>query len=729
LVLVLLIPAPARAGASEGLLPTAGDLPAEATTHRGQPDASGTWTWWLPGGADELVLPITAGVDIPTSRADLMAWLRAGSPWGLTDLPVIGARYGDQFVVVIVPEPLYAEMVVTDRIGVKFSFPRDRRPAHGCTIVTVKRPWSLLAAADAFRQWRAQAKDTGDIPAPRTLARKIRQNPRVRRLLGAPHFYLWGPGLFSKHDVRKGRWKEFARSLHDAPADTFAGRLVRSFGTDDRDALGELVKADWPANYRVVSVAGAINRSLGRRRLLQLPPATPIDEVIDRNCKALAGAFPGLLNDPDTWGDGPSVAMVNALHDAGVNRALLLLSDLYAESTRPNAAKRAEELGYLFGPYDAYHSVHSPDAPPDETWETSQFDRAAYDNGRVLNADGSGHPGFKGRGFHFAPQAAWPYLRGRVNSITQRVPYSAYFIDCDATAECFDDYSPQHPATRNDDVRLRRQRLGWLDESHHLVVGSEGGSVLFADVIAFGHGIQTPYLGHLDPAFKDQDSPHFLGKYWPPDQPAVSFKPTTVPPALRVPYFDPTVRIPLYRAALGDELIATHHWSFDSMKFSDVQQTRELLDVLYMTPPMYHLNRQAWPQRRERIRAFTAFWSPLHQELGAAPMTAFEFLSDDRLLQRATYETPHGHATITVNFARRPSGGHPALSATADGDIRQANRVYVATSWEGEAPSEPIPGSPKGNPPTRTPASPPKRGCPDRHPSIHSQLAGDASLR
>jgi hypothetical protein len=81
-----------------------------------------------------------------------------------------------------------------------------------------------------------------------------------------------------------------------------------------------------------------------------------------------------------------------------------------------------------------------------------------------------------------------------------------------------------------------------------MVVGSEGGSILFADVIDFGHGVHTPYIGHLDPAFTDPASPSFLGKHWPPDRPDLSFKPVPVPLGLRTPYFDATVRIPLYQA-------------------------------------------------------------------------------------------------------------------------------------------------------------------------------------
>ncbi len=368
--------------------------------------------------------------------------------------------------------------------------------------------------------------------------------------------------------------------------------------------------------------------------------------------------------------------MLESLRAAGIDRALLLLRDLYGQSPRPDVAAKAAELGYLTGPYDSYHSVHNPKAAPDSTWETAQFDQAAFAHGRVQNADGSGHGGFKNQGYHFSPVAAWPYVRSRVNRVHGQNSYSAWFIDCDATGEWFDDYSRLHPATRVDDMNTRRQRLRWLETEKKLVVGSEEGSALFADVIAFGHGIQTPYIGHLAPEFKNPKSPSFLGRHWPSDTPVNSFKAIPVPASLLTPYFDPRVRIPLYQAALGDELVVSHHWSFDSFKLSDVAGKRELMELLYMVPPMYHLNRETWPERQQRIVRHFKFWSPLHRQLATAPLTRFETFTPDRLLQRTTFRLREGEATITVNFGSNEAKGFPAESATVAGAIEVQQPVY-----------------------------------------------------
>jgi hypothetical protein len=445
--------------------------------------------------------------------------LQDGSPWSLTELPALGLLSNDQLLVFIVPWPHYAELIVTNRLGIRFSLPKGRLSAAPVGIVAQRRARDPLEVARGFREWRRTAGDTGAIPRPRTLTQKLAELPRSNGLLGAPHFYLWGPALFSRHDVSRNKWVPFAKALRSAQPESFGSRLARMVESDKRTALQELAAAEWPMDYLTIEVAGVIDTALAGRDLLRQDPEVPAVELIRSNKKALADAFGIYLNPPESWGDGLSTSLLTSLHEAGINRALLVLSDLYGRSFRPDVVAQAEKFGYLIGPYDSYHSVHSPAAGPNDTWETAQFDRAAYEQGRVINADGSGHGGFKERGYHLSPQAAWPYVQERVGRMVRQAPYSAWFIDCDATAECFDDFSPDHPATRIEDTRLRRQRLAWLESKHRMVVGSEGGSVLFADVIHFGHGVHTPYIGHLDPSFRDPQSPYYLGRHWPPDSP------------------------------------------------------------------------------------------------------------------------------------------------------------------------------------------------------------------
>lgn len=628
-----------------------------------------SFTWWMPAGADAYVLPVSAGIRVEASDKEMMERLRNGSPWDLRELPVLGGLYRDRTLAVIVPWPHYAELIVTDRVGVRFKFPEGRNNTTPCDVVARWAGSDALEVARVFREWRRNAEDIGGLARPRPLARKARELPRVNRLFGAAHFYLWGPAMFSRHDVDRRNWIPLAQALRAAPKGSFGARLRSLLSDEERKALDELAEAEWPMKHLTLTLALAFDRALVSRVLLGQPDELSVREVAEGNREALAMNLAEFVHDPKTWGDGLSCTLLEEMHGAGIEQAVLLLSDLYGTAVRPDAVARAAELGYLLGPYDSYHSVHSPSAHPDRTWETAQFDREAYEKGRVVKAEGRRQGGFKGRGFHFAPVAAWPYVLRRVGTVLGNNAYSCWFVDCDATAECFDDFSPLHPMTRVEDMKARRQRLRWLETDRRLVIGSEGGSALFADVIHFGHGVHTPYLGHLDPAFRDRQSPHFLGRHWPPDTPEQSFKAVPVPPSLRSPYFDPRVRIPLYRAALGDELIVSHHWSFDSLKFSDVEAVRALMEILYLVPPMYHLNRETWPERREKILRQVGFWGPLHRQLAQVPLSRFDWLTDDRMVQRTTFGTGDGEVAITVNFSTETRVGFPPLSASVTGPI------------------------------------------------------------
>lgn len=664
---------------------TLGDLSNEPTTLQLTPDDSGHPTLWLPPGHDSLTLPIAAGITVPADHATMNQWLVDHAPFHLLELPLVAATYGDHNITLILPWPHYAELLVeqqqggdptTTRIGIRFTFPPDRETATPAIVVALRTPASPLAPAHAFRAWRESTPDLGGIPPIRTLTQKTTDLPNTKRLFGAPHLYLWGNNLFCRADVPRRQWIPLAKHLLNAQPDTPPGRMTATFTDEQTQALHELTDSDWPLAYLTRTVAGAINTALTDPHWLDQPEGRTPLQIIEHNRAALIAACPGLLNHPDSWGDALSTTLISDLKQAGIEHALLLQSDLTANQPRPDVARAAEDAGYLLGRYDSYHSVHNPDALPDNTWETAQFDRAAYEQGRVINADGTGHSGFKGRGFHLSPRYAHPYVHQRVNAILSEMPQTTWFIDCDAAYEYFDDYSPAHPATRVDDVNDRRQRLAWIRDTHQLVLGSEGGSILFSDLIAYGQGVHTPFVIHLDPAFRDPDSPSFIGRHWPPDAPSINYKPITTPQSVITPFFDPTVRIPLYRAALGDQVITTHHWSFDTLKLGDLQTTRQLLEILYLAAPTYHISRLTWPDRRDTILSHLAFWSPLHHEWASARLTDWQPLTPDHMLQQTTYARANDQLTITVNFDTRSRQNFPPQSATTHTTAQNKTQVY-----------------------------------------------------
>jgi len=97
--------------------------------------------------------------------------------------------------------------------------------------------------------------------------------------------------------------------------------------------------------------------------------------------------------------------------------------------------------------------------------------------------------------------------------------------------------------------------------------------------------------------------------------------------------------------------VATHQWGFGSLKFTDDDHARELLELLYNVPPLYHLNIAEWSKRKQLIKAHYDFFSPLHHKAALLPMTDFRWLSEDRMVQRTLFGDS---LELVANFANEP---------------------------------------------------------------------------
>ncbi len=622
----------------------------------------GRCTWPVMAPAPELrafVLPRFEGSLVPADDPEWIAWLEENGPLDTTadlSMPFWGVDCGPRSLTYIVTNPFNNRLSfagVRGRLGaiLAHEFTRNQ-PVKEYGVRVELGPAGPVEPARCYRRWLAGRNEFA------TMADKIRRTPEAAKLPGAAHVYLWGDALVSRHDVRD--WKGLCADLQSSrPA---AVRIAALMGEEPRRALAEIPALTYADAYLRSQVAEDLSRLLGRADLFPAdirsalipeggdPGRLPEPAAWRLNCRLLAAAFPGRFEPVERWGDGVSVRMIDKLSSAGLDRLWLGLDNQKAALRHPEAVVRARELGYLIGPYDSYESIHSPDAAPDATWETAQFDRALYETGPVVLADGTKKTGFQKRGFRLSPSAARPYVEARVNRLMAATPYNSWFMDCDAFGDLLEDYSPLHPATQEDDMNARLARMAWIRDKFGAVVGSEGGSAYAARTIFFAHGMMTPVIGWGDPDLKDRKSPHFLGGYYPPDGPAVFVKPVPLKPAYRKFFFDPRYRLPLYGAVFHDSVVATHQWGFGSLKFADQQTTVALLECLYQVPPLYHLNEREFAAHGKRIAAHYAFLSPLLRETALLPMTDFGWVTGDRLVQRAVYG---GRVEVVANFGDR----------------------------------------------------------------------------
>ncbi|MDB5101196.1 MAG: hypothetical protein JWM80_5617 [Cyanobacteria bacterium RYN_339] len=352
------------------------------------------------------------------------------------------------------------------------------------------------------------------------------------------------------------------------------------------------------------------------------------------------------------WGDGRTAKAVGALRALGVDRAWLGID---GEVKDPSFLRTAASAGYLVGPYDGYDNVQDP-ASSDT--HTSVFDKDLYDYGGILLDGGIPKKGFGGRGWQLSSEALrlakrdWigervaSYLKAGANSV---------FVDVDADGALFEDHNGQHRMTPWRDQENRLLRLRKIAASG-LVVGSETGTSWATPALAFAHGAASVTY---DPWWKLLKG---FGGWGPSARPKIFFQPVAVTADQRKALFDPTTRLPLYQAVYHDALVSTERWELSPVKLKGLARVRVLQEMLYGVPSLWNLDQQALEDNGPRIRDVYKFFSPLHKVIATQPLTRFELLTPDRLVQRTRFGA---ELELTANFRPAPFGKQPPLSIMA----------------------------------------------------------------
>ncbi len=613
------------------------------------------------------ILPMFEGIYVPTGDQKWDAFLKKQEDMSTTaelTMPFIGLDGGDSTMTCIITNAFNNALRFEEspernlQARVTHQFTRTHAVKE-CGFLFVPGRNSPVEPARIYRRW---LMERGEFVS---MAEKIKKTPEAAKLAGAAQIYLWGSDLIAPGDILN--WKQFVKDLiaqGEAEAPSPGKRVWTVMKPGARKFANDLAKMEWPDKYSERQVTEDLCRILNDRNFydksfwpeaqldLEIKPVLnrersewTLAETCRVNSALLAAAFPGLLSKPEDWGDGICPKMVKELAAAGFDRLWLGSGSWDEFEQRPQMVEAAKRAGFLIGPYDSYNSIHRPGAA--ETWETAQFDQKLYETGAIVKADGSKRAGFKKTGYVLNPIAARPYVEQRVNRLMNEFRANSWFMDCDGFGDYYDDYSEAHPMTQEIDMQTRNARMAWIRDRFGAVVGSEGCSAGVAATIFFAHGVMTPVIGWGDPDLTDKKSKYYLGKYYPPDQPEVFFKPVPVKEEYRYIYFEPRFRLPLFETAFHDSVVATHHWSEGSWKTQGQTGTVELLELLYNIPPLYHLNLAEFQKRKGQMKQHYDFFSPLHRMTATMPMTDFKWLTEDHTVQQTEFADS---IEMTANF-------------------------------------------------------------------------------
>jgi hypothetical protein len=351
-----------------------------------------------------------------------------------------------------------------------------------------------------------------------------------------------------------------------------------------------------------------------------------------------------------TWGDGRQPEFIADLVKLGVKRAWIGFDQdpggeqkVMANREFVTAAKAA---GFLVGPYDTFNNAQDPNAG--ERDFVSIWPGSIYPDGCIVNRDGKPRKGFAGRGCELSSEAmrrVEPTLKPIAKRLDTMLGDGAnsYFLDVDAFGELHDDWSPAHPMTVFQDQANRLSRLKTVRD-RGIVLGSEEGVAWSLSLVDFVHG-----AGGTRNAAIWAEPKGTYGKWWPPDRPGFFFMPMEPPSeSFRASRYDATFRIPLYAAAFHDAVVATDRWDVPMNKYPTMAGTRQLIELLSGTPSMWAMDRKVLADWREPFVALQRFFEPLHSRIATRRLTAFEWLTVDRRVQRTRFEDV---VEITANFS------------------------------------------------------------------------------
>ena len=622
---------------------------------------------WPHVSGEEYIMPINQGKRIPSNDSLWKEYLGETEIKGIEGLSMqfFAVNKSNYSLVYIIKNPYNNQITFDTTDDIKFAFNHEypsinEEKEYGFRVyLTDKSPVSM---AKIYRNYMIEQDKF------KTLEEKAEDNINIQKLYGAPHVYFWEKTVLSDENIK---WLELGKSIPVNVKEWIQELLTKQVdeGEELAQAFDDINEQDYVDKYTKNRLLKAFTALVQLREFYNPLLFNKVDEasqnllskgienlnaveLIDLNKRVLKGILGDVVAPLEEWGDTHTVDILEDIKKSGVDNLWVGLDDWQNGFINPNLVDTANELGYLIGTYDSYHSIHKPG---EEQWITAQFkDTSLYEEATVTDKNGEKIQGFQGEGRKLNPVLAFDSVRERVSSILDTgIKFNSWFLDTDGTGEVFDDYSPDHITTEAEDIKARIQRVEYLQNEWQMVVGTEGGNDFINPYVAFAHGIETPSFSWMDKDMsKNKESEYYVGRYYSSYNgvPEMFSKQIPLKDKYKKLFLDTTYTIPLYKLVYNDSVITTHWWGWGTLKLADEIEERMLYEVLYNVPPLYHLDKYEWEKHKEVIVKHSNIWSEFSKQVINKEMTDFKILSEDRLVQMTEYGN---EIKVIANFSNQ----------------------------------------------------------------------------
>lgn len=621
-----------------------------------------TFTWANISGPN-YTLPIGEGKYIPSNNADWEKYLNGykDTTMGMFTMPFFAVNKKDYSIMYIMNNPLNNNISFKSNPDVSFNVNHDFTSVNKDKTFSYRMYVTPNNSVDIAKTFKNYVVQNGQFT---TLEQKEAKNPNVKKLVAAPEIYLWDSYIMDTNNVN---WKLLNKNF-PVPLKSWIETVLAKNpnGSGSIQSFNDLGTSDYVDKYDKEQIINGFTQvcmskdfynptvfthttpeiqallNKGVNNLTQV-------QLISLNKMLLKSELGDMVDPVSQWSDASTTSMLNDMKNSGINKMWIGLSDWTYAYMKPDLATDANKLGYLIAPYDSYNMVEKQG---DINSNTASFPGTnLYDNADVVNKDGKIVVGFHGKGRQLNATQVMPEVKQRVNNVLSNIPdFNSWFVDCDAAGQFYTDYNPAHPTTKEADLKARLERMSYIANEKHMVVGSERGDSYASQVIDFGQGLESPPFSWLDPAMRQKGNPDYRGSYYTPDGgvPPIFGKQIPVNNYLQTIIMSPVYTIPLYKMVYNNSVITTNHWLWGTFKVKGLVKQRYLHDFLYNVPSLYHLDAKAWNTEKSTILAHNKVWAPFSEMVTNDEMTDFKVLTPDRLVQMTEYGN---NVRVIANFS------------------------------------------------------------------------------
>ncbi len=340
------------------------------------------------------------------------------------------------------------------------------------------------------------------------------------------------------------------------------------------------------------------------------------------------------------------LSVAEALHRDGLDRAMI---GIFFDEDAVFVPELYDRYGYVATQYDNYDDSLDPamlDIVPSNRVRNCDYTRRRmidHPDGLLRDAAGKTVPAWAIRGFDgtmrplskVCPRVAAKRIREEIPQILQKYPaYRGRFLDVfgGGVRDC---YHAEHPLTKSECVEVKREAFSFLRRELSLVTGTEDGFDGILDGLVYSEGLHSPVF------FRPKDSGrHYVDRY---DEEREEQTERHM--------LSPACRVPLWHLTYHDSLISFPYWGDSTASSHKLLRQRILFACLYGCPPLYSFSARDFEAvERDIVESYHAIRA-VTERVALLPMTDFEVLSDDYMLQRTVFGDAY---EVVVNFSEQP---------------------------------------------------------------------------